>query len=518
MKTARLFHQQPDVANSIRLGGSVWLQAHRASVMAFASAAGLPHTVVQSAIAEDLAETSVGISGEITVVIPCHNYGMLLGECLDSLRYSTLPPKRVIVIDDASDRPLPYLKPDGRNLPFDLEQHRVNFRDQSKVCRFGFQFVTTKYVSFLDADDKVHPEYFARSVRQMEADRSVALVYPWLEAFGDASGPRHGTEHSPAEVRSTDIESRNWCPAGSLYRSHVLRQSLAMQRDRDRDCICNDWITARGTLRAGAWKGVRAEVPLHYRIHQGQSHTSRPGTYWQQADLEHETVTVVVAFSGRWKQWTEVRRWLENQTWPRHQLRLMILNSTHQFLTPAALQLDRFECASLQIERIDVGYPGLADIDRKTAPPDVPAAVEAAVAGLYNAAVPMVRGEWILFLEDDTIPHRRDSIARLMRRVGWKTAAVSGLYKHRYESAAVAFRLKGHVADLMPMAGPDIEPVHGSGFGCLLARRSVLLQFPLAGDSKYKFYDVDAGARISAAGWQWLLDRTVPCDHLTDCR
>jgi glycosyltransferase involved in cell wall biosynthesis len=515
MKTAALFHRAPALASQLTAGGVQWLQANRATVLAMSSQYGLPQTMVRAAIADDLAESAVTTAGDITVVIPCHNYGMLLGECLDSLRYSTLPPKRVIVIDDASDRSLPYLKPDGRNLPFDLEQHRVDFRDQSKVCRFGFQFVTTKYVAFLDADDKVHPEYFARSVRQIEADRSVAFVYPWLQAFGDASGPRHGTEHSPAAITATDIESRNWCPAGSLYRSQVLRQTLAMQRDRDSGCICNDWITARGTLRGGAWKAVRAEVPLHYRIHPGQSHTTKPGTYWQQADLANETVTVVVAFSGRWKQWTEVRRWLETQTWPRHQLRLLILNSTHQFLTPAALHLDHFECASLQIERIDVGYPGLADINRKTASPDVPAAVEAAVAGLYNAAVPIVRGEWILFLEDDTVPFWRDSIARLMRRVGWKTAAVSGLYKHRYESAAVAFRLKEHVADLLPMAGPDLEEVAGSGFGCLLARRSVLLQFPFAGDSRFRFYDVDA-ARISKAGWQWMLDRTVPCDHLTD--
>jgi hypothetical protein len=128
----------------------------------------------------------------------------------------------------------------------------------------------------------------------------------------------------------------------------------------------------------------------------------------------------------------------------------------------------------------------------------------------------MVRGEWLLFVEDDTIPGKPDTVRRLMKHVGPRVAAVSGLYRHRYEQQAVAFNLAGHVAELLPLEGPDLSRVDGSGFGCLLARRSVLAEHPLAGDSPRRFYDVDIGFRLKAAGWEWLLDRSVQCQHLID--
>jgi hypothetical protein len=66
------------------------------------------------------------------------------------------------------------------------------------------------------------------------------------------------------------------------------------------------------------------------------------------------------------------------------------------------------------------------------------------------------------------------------------------------------------------MDGPQIEHVTGTGFGCLLARRSVFTRFGLSGDDqKAWFYDVNAGVRVHRLGFQWILDRSVYCEHLT---
>lgn len=489
-----------------------------------AYAAGLNVTAeAEAAIAFDLNPSAVTDSppitdtppairkpvADLTVVVPCHNYAAFLGELLESLKHSTVQPVRVIVVDDASDDdPEPIARRYGADFL------RIEGRHQAKACAAGFDLVSSKFVAFVDADDLIDADYIGTAVAQLEADPAAAFVFPWLEAFGLATGPRHGTDHAPAVVRAADIESRNWCPAGSVYRSHVLRQSLAMRRERDPACVCNDWVTARNVLRAGPWKGLKARRPLHYRIHHGQDHTARPGTYAQQADLRNEVVTIVVAFSGRWDAWVPLRDWIQSQTWPRLQTRLLILNSTHENLTPAALGLERFAGAGLQIERIDAGRPGLADLERRNAGPGIAGEIEAAVAGLYNAAATFVRGEWMFFVEDDTIPKRRDAIQQLFRHVGPRVAAVSGVYKHRYHAAAVAFQLVDKVADLVPLQGPEVSYVDGSGFGCLLARRSVLAAHPLAGDSPRKFYDVDIAARLKLAGWQWVLDRSVACDHL----
>lgn len=515
MKTAELFRERsPELCIQLEAGGPAWLRANRAAVLTLATVYQVDPEAARKAIAEDLSPAASRPElarpvADLTIVVPCHNYARYLGDLLQSIRDSTVVPARVIVVDDtSSDRPEPVAR------KFGADFIRIEAREQAKACAAGFELVSSKFVAFVDADDRIDPDYILTAVRQLEADPAAAFVYPWLEAFGDATGPRHGTENAPAVIRAADIESRNWCPAGSVYRVAVLRQSLAMRRERDPLCICNDWITARGVLRSGNWKALKALRPLHYRIHHGQDHTSRPGSYFAQADLRNETVSIVVAFSGRWNAWHRLREWILSQTWPRLQTRLLILNSTHETLTAAALGLEKFAGASLQIERIDAGRPGLADLERRGAAPGIAADIEAAVAGLYNAAATMVRGEWMFFVEDDTIPLRPDAIAALMRHVGPRVAAVSGVYRHRYEDKAVAFKLAGNIAELEPMHGPEVEQVDGSGFGCLLARRSVLLANPLAGDTPRKFYDVDIGHRLKAAGWQWILDRSVACDHL----
>ena len=140
--------------------------------------------------------------------------------------------------------------------------------------------------------------------------------------------------------------------------------------------------------------------------------------------------------------------------------------------------------------------------------------MEAAVAGLYNRAIQMAFGEYIFFLEDDVIPLRPDAIKQLFQGMGAMVAAVSGLYKHRYFENAVAFYLP-FTGQLFPMTGVDFEKVGGTGFGCLLARRSLLLNYLLSGDDiRHPHYDVDVAVRVAKDGWEWWLDRTVKCDHL----
>ena len=181
--------------------------------------------------------------------------------------------------------------------------------------------------------------------------------------------------------------------------------------------------------------------------------------------------------------------------------------------------LEALKLSGIQIERIDAGRPQLADMDRRPSQL-IGREVEAAVTGLYNRAIQMAFGEYIFFLEDDVIPLRADAIKQLFQTMAYQmtmgpmVAAVSGLYKHRYFENPVAFYLP-FTGQLFPMTGVDFEKVGGTGFGCLLARRSLLLNYLLSGDDiRHPHYDVDVAVRMAKDGWQWWLDRTVKCDHL----
>lgn len=485
--------------------GVAWLNQHRSMVESWADDLGLDRAAVVEAINADLAPAGLpavtpaaGI-GDVTIVVPCHNYGRFLQDCLQSIADSKLRPWLVIVVDDASDVPVDPEQFDCGSLHVRWE--RVEFRSQALTCKHGFRDVDTKYVLWLDADDKLHPDYLATAVAMLEADREAAIVFPLLEAFGDRTGFCHGVERAPDVVRWQDLESRNWCAASSVFRSDIIRQSLALQTERVPGCGCNDWITARTVLRSGPWHALKCNVPLLYRQHVGQCHTNADfPKYHLQANLAKEIVTIVVPFSGRWAQWQQLRDWILSQDWPRSQTRLMILNSTHANISAEMLGLSDWDGLGLQIERIDAGFPSLADLDRRGRA-DIQKHVDSAVAGLYNRAIQMAYGEWLMICEDDVIPQRPDAIAKLMQSVGPHVAAVSGVYRHRYDAQAVAFGAPKGELPMREMDGPEIERVTGSGFGCLLVRRSVLSRFGLSGDDKSCwFFDVSIGVRVVRAG------------------
>ena len=205
------------------------------------------------------------------------------------------------------------------------------------------------------------------------------------------------------------------------------------------------------------------------------------------------------------------------QTWPREQTRVLILNSSHEALTAADFNLDCEFFRAVQIERVDAGRPGLADEERVNAA-ETCRQVEAAVAGLYNYALQLTPAEFVLFVEDDVIPETETAIDALLPEMAPDVAAVSGAYAHRYHpEKLVAFDLPYiGLPALKSLDGPAVESIGGSGFGCLLIRRSVFTRFGLAGDHPTRpHYDCEISARIREAGYRWVLKRTVFCDHMT---
>jgi glycosyltransferase involved in cell wall biosynthesis len=452
----------------------------------------------------------------ISVVVPCHNYARFLGECLQSIKAQRKSVSQIIVVDDSStDNPKEIVD------QFEGVQYvRCEVRDVHEARGIGLSHVTSTYVAFIDADDMIPENYFADAMTVFKEDRRIAIVYPHLEYFGGASGPAHGTERAPFQLTADDIEQRNWVSAGSVIRTELVHQSLVFRGGKidGSKCWSQDWRIAKAILRSGAWIAKKMNTPLSYRMH-GNNMSLRPNNvYWNDADFENETLTIVIAFSGRWSVWGKLRAWLSSQTWPLHQLRLMIINSYHAPLTTAMLGLEDWQ-GSIQIERIDAGVKNLADKERRNNP-GVSKAVEAAVGAVYNTAIRLLGTEYAVIIEDDVVPHQKNAIELLLREMGPWVSGVSGVYRQRYQSdKCCAFRVPflGNES-FSSLHGEGIEEVDGTGFGLLLTRRSLLRRFPLSGDGPHKFFDVEFAANCKAADngwWKRLLHRGVTADHFT---
>jgi glycosyltransferase involved in cell wall biosynthesis len=104
----------------------------------------------------------------------------LIGETLESLLNSDIPPERIWVIDDASvdDTGAVAQSYDRVELLTNQENH-----DTSYSRNRGLKKVETEYVLAIDADDLVHPQKTQIQVEYLEAHPEVDFVYGDKQGF-----------------------------------------------------------------------------------------------------------------------------------------------------------------------------------------------------------------------------------------------------------------------------------------------------------------------------------------------
>ncbi|MGM0588494.1 MAG: glycosyltransferase family 2 protein [Bacteroidota bacterium] len=106
----------------------------------------------------------------------------LIGETLDSLLNSEIPPERIWVIDDASedDTGAVALTYDRVELLTNKENH-----DTSYSRNRGLKRVETEYVLAIDADDLVHPQKTKIQMEYLEAHPEVDFAYGDKQGFNN---------------------------------------------------------------------------------------------------------------------------------------------------------------------------------------------------------------------------------------------------------------------------------------------------------------------------------------------
>ncbi len=137
------------------------------------------------------------MSSGLLLVTPAHNEAAEVEGLVDSVRRSSLPPERWIVVDDASsDGTGDELREAGSDLDF-LTVHRIEpagreagqaeaaaeymgFR-YSEVVRAGFAQIDpllpdARYVGILDADIRVEPDYFEQLIARLEQEPRLGIV------------------------------------------------------------------------------------------------------------------------------------------------------------------------------------------------------------------------------------------------------------------------------------------------------------------------------------------------------
>lgn len=114
---------------------------------------------------------------KVSVIVPAYNAEKYLEACLNSICEQTYPVLEILVVDDGSkDLTASIIRSraeqDARIIPYYNENHGVSYSRN-----FGLEHCTGEYVTFVDADDLVAPDFIAQMIHDLEeADADIAVI------------------------------------------------------------------------------------------------------------------------------------------------------------------------------------------------------------------------------------------------------------------------------------------------------------------------------------------------------
>lgn len=102
---------------------------------------------------------------KISVIIPCYNVSLYIDRCLTSIVNQTIgiDNLQIICVDDAStDDTWQCLQRWEQQYPDHIVLIHLDINSRQGTCRnIGMEYADTPYVSFIDADDWIEPDYYS---------------------------------------------------------------------------------------------------------------------------------------------------------------------------------------------------------------------------------------------------------------------------------------------------------------------------------------------------------------------
>jgi glycosyltransferase involved in cell wall biosynthesis len=208
----------------------------------------------------------------IAVVIPAYNLARYLGEAVESVLEQTLDPSliEICVVDDGSTDDtravtarygsrVRYLYQENRGLP--------------ATRNVGWRATTAPFVNFLDADDRLLPEKFARELALLDANPRLSLVYGgWHYIDGEGRRlPQRGWSRTEGDVLSRLLMGNLIHPHAALVRRRCLEQVGGFDEQLT---SVEDWDLWLRLAAAGVQWGCVDLPLLEYRVRDDGMHAN----------------------------------------------------------------------------------------------------------------------------------------------------------------------------------------------------------------------------------------------------
>ena len=118
------------------------------------------------------------IKSEVFAFVPSYNHAPFIEECLTSIINQTLPPRKLLVIDDGSKDDSPrIIERVLKDCPFDAELIVRENRGLCATLNQGLALSEGKYFAYIGSDDFWLPEFLAARARLLDEREEAVLGY-----------------------------------------------------------------------------------------------------------------------------------------------------------------------------------------------------------------------------------------------------------------------------------------------------------------------------------------------------
>ncbi len=435
----------------------------------------------------------------VAVVIPCHNYGNYLREAIESVFAQTCIPSEILVVDDASDDDTAAVA--ASYAARGVKYKRGEWKSVAAARNAGAMATTAPYLVFLDADDRLCPNYLDACLAQM-SDSRVAIAYGDMQEFGDRS-----TRICMPEFDRNVLERRNYISAHAMIRRQALEVVGGYRELRNAH---QDWDLYK-RITSMTWIAKKAPTAVEYRVHGDsmlQSYSRTQPSYAHRAGLSSVPVTIFTPFAGRTAVFDRYVHALRSLEYDPSLIRLHwldtsgkesfehLLRSTAATMPFAAVTYEKRPLPPLWNQT-----PEKLIANRVSGAENARHFYQMAVIYAYNHMLTACTTEFLFTLEDDIAPEP-SALRRLLETFQEDTVAAVASYPCRFRNCVIVWSKEGSKRIQYPKARTGIEPVAGSGFGCSLFRTNVLRSEPIHynGDRPDGWYDDVAFAHMRNNG------------------
>ena len=204
---------------------------------------------------------------KVSVIIPVYNVAVYLPECLDSVLGQTYPNLEIILIDDGST--------DGSSKICDSyaeNDDRIKLIHQknkgaANAKNAGLEVVSGSYITFLDSDDYVDPQWIERMVSALEASEADVSECNFYIEYTDHSDCGNGDAFCNNVFTGREYMAQYldlW--SNSLFWNKLFKAELTeeIRFRNERRCIDDEFYTYKVVGMAKKIARIPA-ILYHYR-------------------------------------------------------------------------------------------------------------------------------------------------------------------------------------------------------------------------------------------------------------